>query len=128
MSATVAADAAGCKHMFGTTLDFERSFGEPKAMHRTYVRRRLTVFATATVLVMALGGPMARALGVVSDPLVPVSSSSYVVRHGDTLWSIASRIAPDRDPREVIAELERRNEAATGGLVPGQVLSIPSPS
>ncbi|MGZ8580283.1 MAG: LysM peptidoglycan-binding domain-containing protein [Actinomycetota bacterium] len=97
-------------------------------MHRTYVRRRFAVFATATVLVMALGGPMARGLGVVSDPLVPVSSRSYVVRPGDTLWSIAFRIAPDRDPREVIAELERRNEAATGGLAPGQVLSIPSPS
>ena len=104
MSATVAADAAGCKHMFGTTLDFERSFGEPKAMHRTYVRRRLTVFATATVLVMALGGPMARALGVVSDPLVPVSSSSYVVRHAGAV-----------DPFAVMTRLRRRPSLRSSG-------------
>jgi Tfp pilus assembly protein FimV len=57
-----------------------------------------------------------------------VSSRTYVVEPGDTLWSIASMIAPDHDPRAVVLEIERVNEDAADGLVPGQTLAIPSPS
>jgi hypothetical protein len=125
MSATVAADIEGRKHMFGITLDFERSFEHSRAMHRTYVRRRLTVLVALIGVTVALGGQMARALVVAPTP---VSSRTYVVEPGDTLWSIASMIAPDHDPRAVVLEIERVNEAAADGLVPGQTLTIPPPS
>lgn len=125
MSATVAADMEGRKHMFGITLDFERSFEHRVLMHRTYVRRRLTVLVALVGLTMVLGGQMARALVAVPTP---VPSRTYVVEPGDTLWSIASMIAPDHDPRAVVIEIEAVNEAAADGLVPGQTLTIPSPS
>jgi nucleoid-associated protein YgaU len=125
MSATVAADIEGRKHMFGISLDFERSFEHSVDMHRTYVRRRLTVLVAVIGLTMVLGAQMARAL--VATPL-PASSRTYVVEPGDTLWSIASMIAPDHDPRAVVLEIERVNEDAADGLVPGQTLAIPSPS
>ena len=125
MRATVAADMERRKHMFGITLDFERSFEHRVAMHRTYVRRRLSVLVALIGLTMTLGGQMARAL--VAAP-TPVSSRTYVVEPGDTLWSIASMIAPDHDPRAVVLEIERVNEAAADGLVPGQTLTIPPPS
>lgn len=111
--------------MFGIVLDFERSFGQASSMHRTYVRRRLTVLLTLIGLMMVVGGQMARAL--VADR-TPVPSHTYVVEPGDTLWSIASMIAPARDPRAVVLEIERVNEAAAEGLVPGQTLTIPPTS
>lgn len=125
MDATVAVDVGGRKHMFGITLDFERSFEHHVAMHRTYVRRRLTALVALVGLTMVLGGQMARALVAVPPP---VPSRTYVVEPGDTLWSIASMIAPDHDPRAVVLEIERVNEAVADGLVPGQTLAIPSPS
>ncbi|HET6714627.1 MAG TPA: LysM peptidoglycan-binding domain-containing protein [Actinomycetota bacterium] len=95
-------------------------------MHRTYVRRRLVVIVTTIGIMLALGGQAAR--GLAGDPLEPAVSRTYVVRQGDTLWSIAARLAPDRDPRAVILELERLNESAIDGLVPGRSLSIPPSS
>jgi len=124
MKATLTASILPCKHMFGTTLDFERVFVEHRDMHRTYVRRRLVALATALGVVVALSGPMSRALGEGHEPTL-VSSSSYVVRPGDSLWSIAGAVAPDRDPREVIHDLDALNEAPVDRLTPGMVLTIP---
>lgn len=76
-------------------------------------------------LVMAVGGQVARAL--VAEP-IPVASRTYVVEPGDTLWSIASMIAPGHDPRAVVLEIEHVNAGAAEGLVPGQTLTIPSPA
>lgn len=48
----------------------------------------------------------------------------YVVRSGDTLWSIAvAKVGGD--PREGVWELEHRNHLATAEIVPGQVLVLP---
>jgi hypothetical protein len=49
-----------------------------------------------------------------------------VVQPGDTLWSIASRAEPSRDPRLVITEIENANSLTTGELRAGQVLWVPS--
>ena len=50
----------------------------------------------------------------------------YVVESGDTLWSIARRVAPARDPRPVVDALVEANNLR-GGLQAGQELSIPVP-
>jgi Tfp pilus assembly protein FimV len=110
--------------MFGATLDFERVFAEHRAMHRTYVRRRLVALAAALGVIAALSGPMAGALGVGHEPAL-VSSRTYVVRPGDSLWSIAAAVSPDRDPREVIHDLDALNDASVDRLTPGMVLTIP---
>jgi LysM domain len=56
------------------------------------------------------------------QPLPPVVGQTYVVKPGDTLWSIAAAIAPDADPRPVVDTLR----AANGGPVlrVGQHLTI----
>jgi LysM repeat protein len=46
------------------------------------------------------------------------------VAPGDTLWSIASRVAPGRDPRAEVAALQRRNHLAGVDLSPGQRLRV----
>ncbi len=48
--------------------------------------------------------------------------ATVTVGSGDSLWSIATRAAPDRDPRAEVAELQRLNHLTGVVLVPGQVL------
>ena len=48
----------------------------------------------------------------------------YVVRPGDTLWDLAAALAPDRDPRVVVAALERSAGGST--LRPGQRIVLPA--
>lgn len=78
------------------------------------------------MLVIGLSGTMARALGADGTGAVLVSSRTYVVRAGDSMWSIASGIAPGRDPRAVILEIETLNGIRPGDLTPGQVLDLPT--
>lgn len=94
-------------------------------MSRTGVRRRrLSLLAAAAVVAGAWAGPVAHALGG-GAASIPVSSRTYVVRSGDTLWSIADRLAPGRDPRPIVDAIAEANQAAAGALVPGQTLRIP---
>jgi LysM repeat protein len=47
-----------------------------------------------------------------------------VVREGDTLWSIARRLAPEGDPRPIVDELATANRIDAGSIVPGQALVV----
>ncbi len=52
------------------------------------------------------------------DPAIPSSAPAVlVVQPGDTLWSIAQRIAPAQDPRAVVAELRQRNGLGSAATV-----------
>ena len=111
--------------MFGSPLDIEHPFGDDPSMSRTRVRRRrLVALCAATGLAAVLSGPVANAVGVGAP--VAESSRTYVVRPGDTLWSIATRFAPSTDPRVVVDAIASDNGVDPGALVPGQRLSIPS--
>lgn len=48
--------------------------------------------------------------------------ATVVVHDGDTLWSIATEVAPSRDPRAEVAELQRINHLSGVSIAPGQVL------
>jgi hypothetical protein len=47
---------------------------------------------------------------------------NVTVLRGDTLWSIAKRIAPGVDPRRVIAQIKQQNRLPVSALVAGQEL------
>ena len=95
-------------------------------MHRTHVRRRLVGLAIVVGLGLIGTGQVASALGSHGGGAQRVSDRTYVVRQGDTLWAIASRLAPDRDPRPVIAAIQEANGVDAGSLLPGAVLRIPA--
>jgi Tfp pilus assembly protein FimV len=46
---------------------------------------------------------------------------TYLVQPGDTLWSIAQRVAPERDPRAVVDAL--RDARDTDTLYPGEAIT-----
>ena len=106
----------------------------------TYRRRRLAVATLALGLVVvaaqagaALGGlplasPERRSTASHSSSGSSTSGSStsvpteVVVRPGDSLWSLAARLAPGEDLRPIVDELS----SARGGapLVPGETIRI----
>jgi nucleoid-associated protein YgaU len=112
--------------MFGNRIDIERTFAHHDTrMHRTYVRRRLTLLLACLGLTVALTGPVTDALGAGVGGMRPVSDRTYLVEPGDTLWAIASEVAGDRDPRQVVELLEASNGVDGGSLQPGMVLRVP---
>jgi Tfp pilus assembly protein FimV len=87
---------------------------------RAVARTLAIVFVVAVFLLVAPG--LARGVG----PDRPAPRVTYVVQPGDTLWSIAGRVAPGQDPRPVVDGLIEANDVR-GGLQAGQELSIPVP-
>ena len=85
---------------------------------------RARAFAIALVVAVFLLVVPGLARG--DGPDRPPPRVTYVVEPGDTLWSIARRVAPGRDPRPVVDGLIKANDLR-GGLQAGQELSIPVP-
>jgi hypothetical protein len=89
-------------------------------------RGRALARVLATVLVVAMFLLVAPGLARGVGPDRPAPRVTYVVQPGDTLWSIARRVAPGQDPRPVVDGLIEANDVP-GGLQAGQELSIPVP-
>jgi len=115
--------------MFDQALDTEQTFAHPDAMERTYVRRRRTVAVVAAALVAVLMSPLAAGAVRRGEPSAPaaqqVPAQAVVVQAGDTLWSIAQRIRPADDPREVAGEIAAANGVQPGALTVGASLIVP---
>lgn len=83
----------------------------------------LTLLLVVTAGVLLTGGGLARAGsgGTPQPELIRVT-----VAPGETLWAIAQRVAPDQDPREVIADIMDLNAMSASGVRAGQVLLLPA--
>ena len=44
---------------------------------------------------------------------------------GESLWQLAEAIAPDADPRDVIADIVHFNQLPNSDVQPGQQLAVP---
>jgi hypothetical protein len=93
-------------------------------------RRRTLVASGAVALLVALALPWG---GTGDHPLagsgpVPAGAAvlaqrDYVVQPGDTLWSIAARLDPNRDPRVLVDTMA--SEVGGDDVVPGEHLFLP---
>ncbi len=110
----------------GALADRPPSGGARPVLERVGTRRIAVGLAvSALVLVLAALG----LLGPVPSPPRPseeaaVAGSVYVVRPGDTLWSIAARLTPrGEDVRPVVAELAATH--GSSGVDVGDRLAVP---
>lgn len=53
------------------------------------------------------------------------SLQQTTVHTGESLWSVARRIAPSADPRDVVVQLRRINHLDSAGVQVGQQLLLP---
>jgi len=51
---------------------------------------------------------------------------SVTVQPGQSLWGIAAAVSPERDPRDVIADIVQLNNLTAGTVLPGQQLFVPA--
>lgn len=80
-----------------------------------------TVFTGLVLLAVAWASAPA---GAGSSAHTGAAAGSVMVQPGDTLWSIAQRTAPQRDPRQVVDQLRRLNHLNSVALTPGQTLKL----
>jgi hypothetical protein len=98
----------------------------------TYWRRRIAVvvLAVALVLVMARAGAALGGSTPAAPERHPAHSSataasdtgrSTLVRPGDSLWTVAERLAPGSDPRPIVDALSEARHGTV--LTPGESIS-----
>lgn len=87
------------------------------------------VVAAAILTVGAMFGIVSGALWEAPAEASTTSTSLNVdhvtVREGQTLWQIASKAAPDADPRETILQIEELNGLPNSAVQAGQKLDVP---
>ena len=92
---------------------------------------RLVIFISLVVAVvswLSLAGSNSTTPAQANDQISGSSQSNFVyvtVQSGDTLWSLASRYAPDQDPRDFIANLVALNNLDENVLSAGMQLALP---
>ncbi len=100
----------------------------PGHLRLTRRGRLVTVAATVLIAMLTLVGVVSRADTLRETAPVPASApAQVVVAPGETLWSIAERVAPDRDPRTVVAGIQRLNGLPTSDVRAGQTLRLRAP-
>lgn len=102
----------------------------PRTAPAVYLRRRLVLATVATLAVLGVirlspGYPGSGPLAASGDPgsARQVAVHTYVVRPGDTVWSIAHHFVPRGDERPLVDAIA--SELHGTGLVPGQAIAIP---
>lgn len=84
----------------------------------------------AAGVLAGFAGPAARIVRAeprVVEPLEVEAARRYVVRPGDTVWSIAAgEVGEAEDPRPLVDAILSANGAEAGRLLPGQTLMIPA--
>jgi hypothetical protein len=88
---------------------------------RRVVGAAVALGAAGIVAAGLLLGPGA----VASDHAADVSFAQVTVEGGESLWQVASEIAPTKDPRDVVSDLVRLNNLPSAEVAAGQTLAVP---
>ncbi|KRE77645.1 peptidoglycan-binding protein [Arthrobacter sp. Soil763] len=79
-------------------------------------------------LLMSLAGFL-NAPAKAADSAADISLTPAVtvtVQPGQSLWAIAGAVAPERDPRDVVADIVQLNNLDAARVLPGQQLFVPT--
>jgi len=125
MSSATATRTHGPARAEGHAHDARAHAAPGAAVHLTRRGRALLLVALVAMLYAAFAVGRANTEAAVTVEAAPALVQTTVQR-GDTLWAVARRIAPDRDPRPVVEQLRRLNDLPTAGLQVGQQLLLPA--
>ncbi|WP_345479611.1 LysM peptidoglycan-binding domain-containing protein [Amnibacterium soli] len=115
--------AAPAAPVGGTARDARRA--ERRRLRLT--RRGRVVLVVLPTLLALSGVLLAAAPGTAEAAPRVEPARTVVVGTGDSLWSIAERVAPRTDPRITVAALERANGLRDGVVAAGATLVLPLP-
>jgi hypothetical protein len=96
-----------------------------RALRLTRRGRVLLVLMVMTLLVIA-GFTLGRGSSLAASQAHPRTSHTVVVEPGETLWAVATRIAPHDDPRLVVADIVSLNHLSSSSVEAGQQLAVPT--
>ena len=105
--------------------------GKPPRLRLTR-RGRIVLIGLPLVLLAAVILSLA---GLLNSPAKAADSASgltvtptvsVTVQPGESLWAIAGKVDPGRDPRDVIADIVQLNDLQAGKVMPGQQLFVPN--
>ena len=85
----------------------------------------LVLLAVLLVSLSGLFNSPAKASDSAAD-LAVTPTVTVTVQAGQSLWSIAGAVAPDRDARDVVADIVQLNNLSAGAVLPGQQLFVPT--
>ena len=109
--------------MSATTASQHGTTASPLRLTRRGRAVLLLVLVAVLLTAFSLGRSATQAAPVGGEPVA--APELTVVQPGESLWSVARRIAPDNDPREVVAQIRRLNDLTSSQLQPGQQLLLP---
>ncbi len=95
------------------------------ANHTRLTRRGRVLLLTALVAVLFGAFSLGRSVSEAAAPTARPVEHVVTVEQGDSLWTLARRVAPDNDPRDVVAQIRDLNDLSGAELVPGQQLVLP---
>ncbi|HEV7743267.1 MAG TPA: LysM peptidoglycan-binding domain-containing protein [Pseudolysinimonas sp.] len=105
------------------------AFGTAPAARLRLTSRGRMVFGTlAAIPVVAIAVSLGIGAGGAHATLDSGSTTfEYIsVAPGQSLWQLAEQVAPQADPREVVADILSLNNLESGDVQPGQELAIPA--
>ncbi len=85
----------------------------------------LTTLAAAPLIALAAWLGLNAGAAAASSSASSTSFEYVTVEHGDSLWSLAGALAPEADPRDVIADVMSLNQLESSTVVPGQRIAVP---
>jgi hypothetical protein len=98
----------------------------PGARLRLTLRGRVVLIVLAALLFSGVGVLAKAATSSASGPAVGHSQAMITVQPGDTLWSIATHVAPNADPRGTVQRIVDLNGMSSTAIASGEQLKLPS--
>jgi LysM domain-containing protein len=103
--------------------------GRPEPPLRLTRRGRLVLRGLIALVMLGLmtgaALTMAHRADAADGPARPVVVAHHVVLPGETLWGIATSVAPKADPRDTVARLVEFNALRSSDVHAGQTLAVP---
>ncbi len=111
---------------FTTAATSARTAPSRRSTHLTGRGRLLVLAGLVALMLAAFAAGRSASSQAVEQPAGPPTLTQIVVEPGDTLWAVARRVAPERDPRELVSQIRRLNDLPTAALQVGQQLLLPA--